>query len=146
MNGENAPLSWTVDLFFLRQWQETQAHIRYLECTSNAISPPEMLIEVPAVLFPLNFLFIHSLTKTLSSCRISSSTASRPCWLFMSPEEGSWMGGIQMTVEPVSIHFIILPYLQAEHHWAASICSLVNLQEVTDDVRVSLLHALLQFP
>lgn len=38
-------------------------------------------------------VFIYSLTKTLSSCRISSSTASRPCWLFMSPEEGSWMEG-----------------------------------------------------
>lgn len=93
MSRENALLSWTVVLFFLREWQETLAHIRYFECTSNAISPPDRLIEVPAVLFPLHFLFIHSLTKTLSSCRISSSTASRSCWLFVSPEEGSWMEG-----------------------------------------------------
>lgn len=60
-----------------------------------AASPPEILIEALAELFPLNFLFIHSLTKALPSCRTSSSTSSRPCpcRLFMSPEEGSLVGG-----------------------------------------------------
>jgi len=153
LNTGNVPLGQNGDPFFLWQRQETLMHIMYSmmsvhQMRQAAVSPPEPLTEVLAALFPLDSLFIHSLTKALPSCRTSSSTSSRPCpcWLFMSPEEVSLMGGILVTVGPVSIHAIILSYLQTEHHWAASTCSSVNLQEVASDVRVSLLRALLCFP
>lgn len=151
VNTGNAPLGQAEDPFFLWQWQETLAHIRYLERTSN---------EAGCGLSSRN-------SHWSSSCTFSSQL-----FIYTLPNQGPSKlqgplinlfqalallvihvtrrrkldGGILVTVGPVSIHSIILPHLQAEHHWAASTCSSVNLQEVAGDVRVSLLHALLQFP
>lgn len=90
--------------------------------------PPEPLTEVlAAVLFPLNFLiYAPQGPSKLHDLLINLFQALSLLVIHVTRRKklDRW---ILVTVGLMSIHSIILPHFQAEHCWAASTCSSVNL-------------------
>lgn len=87
MNGENPLLSWTVDLFFSESGKRP-SH----QNTSGILSVHQMpsLLQICSLKFLLCFSLCTFYLYTPKP-RPFQVAASRSCWLFMSPEEGSWM-------------------------------------------------------
>lgn len=110
-------------------------HIRYFECTSDEAGcglSSRNSHWSPSWTFSSQ-LFIYILPNQGPS-KLQDVLINLFQALSLSVIHVTWRrklgGGILVTVGLVSIHSIILPHLQAEHRWAASTCSSVNLQEV----------------